>query len=204
MEDVLDLYAEEYDPRRPVICVDELSYQLLSEVREPLPAAPGKARRRDYEYHREGTCNLFVAIEPLAGKRQVSVTERRTSADFACFVRDLVDAYPQAEVLRLVCDNLNTHSPAAFYATFDAATARRLTQRIEWHPTPKHASWLNMAEIEIGVVKRQCLKRRLADQATVAEQVAVWQTARNEQRAVITWSFTTGDARTKLARFYDL
>lgn len=205
MEDVLDLYAEAPDPRRPVVCLDELSYQLLSDVRQALPAAPGRVRRQDYEYGREGTCNLFIAVEPLAGRRTVRVTERRTSVDFACFVRDLVEhEYPAAEVIRLVCDNLNTHSPAALYEAFDPVTARRLTQRIEWHYTPKHASWLNMAEIEIGVVKRQCLKRRLPDQATVAAEVEAWQALRNAQRAVITWSFTTHDARTKLARFYEL
>jgi hypothetical protein len=205
MEDVLDLYAEPVDPQRPLVCMDELSYQLLGEVNQPLPAAPGRARRRDYEYTREGTCNLFVAVEPHGGWRHVSVTERRTAQDFAWFMKDLIEVrYADAEVVRLVTDNLNTHTPAAFYATFDAATARALTRRIEWHYTPKHGSWLNMAEIENGILKRQCLKRRLPDQGTVAAQVAAWEAARNDQRATITWSFTVADARTKLARLYEL
>ncbi len=204
MEDVLDLYAEPYDPARPVVCVDELSYQLLSDVREPLPATPARDRRVDYEYHREGTCNLFIATEPLAGRRQVEVTARRTAPDFARYLQRLADEwYPEAAVIRLVTDNLNTHSPAALYATLPAAEARRLTQRFEWHYTPKHASWLNMAEIEIGVLKRQSLKRRLSSQATVAAEVALWEGQRNEAQAVITWTFTTADARTKLSRFYE-
>lgn len=205
MEDVLDLYEERHDAERPVVCVDELSYQLLSEVREPLAAQPGRARREDYEYHREGTCNLFIAVEPLAGRRHVAVTQRRTNQDFGRFLRELADVwYPEVAVIRLVCDNLNTHSPGALYETFPAAEARRLTRRFEWHYTPKHASWLNMAEIEIGVLKRQCLKRRLGSAETVREEVAVWQDQRNAQRATITWSFTTADARTKLGRFYEL
>ena len=205
MEDVLDLYAEPADPQRPLVCLDELSYQLLGEVSEPLPAAPGRARRRDYEYTREGTCNLFVAVEPQGGARHVRVTERRTAQDFAWFMKHLLEVqYAHAEVVRLVTDNLNTHTPAAFYATFDAATARALTQKLEWHYTPKHGSWLNMAEIENSILKRQCLKRRLPDQATVAAEVAAWEAARNAQRATITWSFTTQAARTKLARLYEL
>lgn len=205
MEDVLDLYAEPADPQRPLVCLDELSYQLLGEVNEPLRAAEGRARRRDYEYTREGTCNLFVAVEPHGGARHVSVTERRTAQDFAWFLKDLLEVhYAEAELVRLVTDNLNTHTPAAFYATFDAATARTLTQKLEWHYTPKHGSWLNMAEIENSILKRQCLKRRLPDLSTVTAEVAAWEAARNDQRATINWSFTTADARTKLARLYDL
>lgn len=212
MEDVLDLYALPYDPECPQICMDELSYQLLGEVNEPLPAtpsnaagAPGQPRREDYEYTREGTANLFVAVEPLAGRRVVQVTERRTTADFARFMKDLLDGpYAGVERLRLVTDNLNTHSPAAFYETFDPQTAWRLTRKIDWHYTPKHGSWLNMAEIELGILKRQCLKRRLPDRATVAAEVAAWEEDRNRQRATITWTFRTADARTKLARLYEL
>lgn len=205
MEDVLDLYAEPADPERPLVCMDELSYQLLGEVNEPLPAVPGHARRQDYEYTREGTCNVFVAVEPHAGQRHVSVTQRRTAQDFAWFMKELIDGpYAATKAIRLVTDNLNTHGPASFYATFDPATARRLTQRIEWHYTPKHGSWLNMAEIEIGILKRQCLKRRLPDLATVAAEAAAWEAARNAHRATITWTFTTHDARTKLARLYEL
>jgi transposase len=211
MEDVLDVYARPYDPRRPQVCLDELSCQLLGEVAEPLPPVPrpapgqpGRPRRRDYEYTREGTANLFVAVEPQAGRRVVRVTERRTAQDFARFLRDLLDGpYAAAEQVVLVTDNLNTHSPAALYATFDPATAWRLTRRIEWHYTPKHGSWLNMAEIEIGILKRQCLRRRLPDPATMATEVAAWELERNWQRATITWTFTTKDARTKLARLYE-
>lgn len=205
LEDVLDLYAEGDDPERPVVCVDELSDQRLSEVREPLPATPEQPRRRDYEYQREGTCNLFIAVEPRAGRREVVVTARRTSQDFGRFLQVLADEhYPDVAQIRIVCDNLNTHSPAALYETFPAAEARRLTQRFEWHDTPKHASWLNMAEIEIGVLKRQCLHRRLGSTATVVAEVQAWQAQRNAQQATITWNFTTADARTKLARFYEL
>jgi hypothetical protein len=205
MEDVLDLYAEPADPARPLLCMDELSYQLLGDVNEPLSAAPGRPRRRDYEYTREGTCNLFVAVEPQGGRHHVSVTARRTAEDFARFIKDLLDGpYAHVAVIRLVTDNLNTHHPGSFYATFDPATARALTQKIEWHYTPKHGSWLNMAEIENGILKRQCLKRRLPDQASVATEVAAWAAARNDQRATITWTFTTQAARTKLARLYEL
>ena len=205
MEDVLELYCEPYDPERPVVCVDELSYQLLSQAREPLAAQPGRARREDYEYHREGTCNLFIAVEPQAGRRLVEVTARRTNQDFGRFLQELADVhYPEVAMIRLVCDNLNTHSPGALYETFPAAEARRLTRRFEWHYTPTHASWLNMAEIEIGVLKRQCLKRRLASAEEVSGEVAVWQNQRNAQQATITWSFTAADARTKLGRFYEL
>jgi hypothetical protein len=153
MEDILDLYAEPYDPNRPQVCLDEVSYQRLTDVREPLPVRRGRPRRQDYEYERHGTANLFVALEPQAGQRVVAVTERRTAVDFAHFIKHLVDdCYPEATVIRLVLDNLNTHSPASLYEAFPAAEARRLTRKLELHPTPKHASWLNAAEIEIGVL----------------------------------------------------
>jgi hypothetical protein len=205
MEDILDLYAEPYDAKRPQVCLDEVSYQRLTDVREPLPAKRGRPRRQDYEYAREGTANLFVALEPRAGKRVVQVTERRTAVDFAHFIKHLVDdCYPEAEVIRLVLDNLNTHSPASLYEAFPAAEARRLTRKLELHPTPKHASWLNMAEIEIGVLKRQCLKRRIGHPDTLRAEVAACVASRNAQRAKVVWSFTTSKAREKLARFYDL
>jgi hypothetical protein len=205
MEDVLDQYAEPYDPRRPQLCVDELSYQLLSHLRDPLPAAPGRAAKVDYEYHREGTCNLFVALEPLAGRRVVEVTARRTAVDFAHFLRHLIDdCYPEAEVLRLVLDNLNTHTPACLYEAFPAPEAWRLTRKLELHYTPRHASWLNMVEIEIGVLKRQCLRRRLPDSATVRREIAACVAARNAARARVEWQFTTDKARVKLARYYEL
>lgn len=206
MEDVLDLYAEPLDPRRPQICVDELSYQLLSHVRDPLPPAPGHLAKVDYEYHREGTCNLFVALNPLAGQRVIEVTARRTAVDFAHFLRHLLDdCYPDAEVLRLVLDNLNTHSPACLYEAFGAPEARRLAKRLELHHTPAHASWLNMAEIEIGVLKRQCLgHRRLPDIVTVRQEVAAYVADRNAQQAGVEWQFTTAQARVTMARHYDL
>lgn len=206
MEDVLDLYAEPADPRRPQICVDELNYQLLSHVHTPRPPAPGQVAKVDYEYRREGTCNLFVALEPLAGRRVIQVTERRTAVDFAHFLRHLlVDCYPHAEKLRLVLDNLNTHSPACLYEAFGAPEARRLARRLELHHTPAHASWLNMAEIEIGVLKRQCLReRRLPDLATVRQEVAAYVGARNARQAGVEWQFTTARARVTMARHYDL
>jgi len=203
MEDVLDEYAAPEDPERPLVCMDELHYQLLGEKQAPLPAAPGRPKLVDYEYLREGTCNLFVAVEPQAGRRVVSVTAQRTTLDFAHFMKDLLDGpYAAVAQIRLVTDNLNTHTPAAFYAAFDPATARRLTEKIEWHYTPKHGSWLNMAELELGILKRQCLKRRLPDLATVAREIAACVAARNEAQARINWRFTTEDAREKLGRLY--
>ena len=164
MEDVLELYAEPYDPQRPVVCFDETSTQLLADARPPIPAAPGQPRREDYEYRRQGTCNLFLACEPLAGWRQVAVTERRTMQDFAQQMRWLVDeAYPEADLVRVVLDNLNTHRIASLYETFLAAEARRIAKRLEFHYTPKHGSWLNMAEIEFSVLSRSCLGQRLPD-----------------------------------------
>jgi transposase len=203
MEDVLDLYAEPYDPRRPVVCFDEQSYQLIAEVRGPLPAAPGRPERVDYEYRRQGTANLFLTFEPLAGWRHVEVTERRTSAEFAQQMRALVDVhYPDAERIAVVLDNLSTHSPAALYQAFPPAEARRLLKRLEFHYTPKHGSWLNMAELEFSVLDRQCLNRRLPNPETLRREIGAWQERRNAARGTVRWRFTVTDARTKLHRLY--
>ena len=203
MEDVLDLYAEPYDPQRPIVCFDETPYQLIREVRAPLPIQAGKPQRYDYEYHREGTCNLFVYLCPQAGWRHVKVTARRTKEDFACCMRDLVDIhFPDAEVIRIVLDNLNTHTPAALYEVFEPAEARRILRKLEFHYTPCHASWLNMVEIEIGVLDGQCLDRRIPDVETVEREVQAWQASRNENQTKIDWRFTTEAARKKLGRLY--
>jgi DDE superfamily endonuclease len=184
MEDVLDLYAEPDDPTRPRVCFDECPYQLIREVRQPLPAQPGRPLRYDYEYRREGTCNLFMFVQPTVGWRQVKVTERRTKPDFAQCMKDLVDVhFPQADVIRVVLDNLNTHTPAALYEAFEPAEARRLIRKLEFHYTPKHGSWLNMAEIELSVLAGQCLDRRLPDSETVRSEVAAWETQRNAEQA---------------------
>jgi hypothetical protein len=203
MEDLLDLYAEPYDPKRPVVNFDETPYQLIREVRVPLPIREGQPQRYDYEYHREGTCNLFVYLCSQIGWRHVKVTAQRTKEDFAYAMRDLVDIhFPDAEVIRIVVDNLNTHTPAALYETFAPAEARRILRRLEFHYTPKHASWLNMAEIEIGVLVGQCLDRRIPDTETVKREVLAWQTPRNENQVKINWQFTTAAARKKLGRLY--
>ena len=203
MEDVLDLYAEPYDPNRPVVCFDETSTQLLADVREPLPAQPGRPRRQDYEYRRAGTRNLFLFCEPLAGWRHIAITERRTMADFAHQMRWLVDtAYPDAPVIRVVLDNLNIHRPASLYEAFPAAEARRITRRLEFHRTPKHASWLNMAEIEFSVLTRDCLQGRHGDEPALIVAIAAYETRRNTGKATIDWRFSTHDARTKLHRLY--
>ena len=203
MEDVLDLYAEPYDPRKPVVCFDESSTQMLAHVRPPLPAAPGRPRREDYEYRREGTRNLFMTCEPLAGWRHVAVTQRRTREDFAHRMRWLVDeAYPDAEKVRVVLDNLNTHNWTSLYKTFPAAEARRIVKKLEFHFTPKHGSWLNMAEIEFSIFSRCCLRQRLPDEASLIREVSALEQQRNEAKAVIHWGFTTQDARTKLHRLY--
>ena len=203
MEDVLGLYAEPYDPQRPVVCFDETSIQLLSDVREPLPAQPGKPRRQDYEYRREGTRNLFLFCEPLAGWRHVAVTERRTREDFAHQMRWLVDeAYTDVPVVRLVLDNLNTHRPASLYDTFPAPEARRIAKRLEFHYTPKHGSWLNMAEIEFSVFSRTCLRQRLPDEESLCREIQALEKERNQAQARINWGFDILDARTKLHRLY--
>ena len=203
MEDVLDVYHRPYDPQRPVVCLDERSKTLHTTPRGSLPSVPGVAERQDYEYERHGTCNLFLAVEPLAGKRQVTVTERRTALDFAEQLQLLSDeGYPHAEKIVLVTDNLNTHSPAALYMRFTPAEARRLASRFEWHYTPEHGSWLNMAECELSVLSRQCLRRRLGSIAEVSREVAAWQRRRDQAKTTIRWQFTTADARTKLRRLY--
>lgn len=203
MEDVLDLYAEPYDPKRPVVCFDETSTQLLAEARPPLPMKPGRVRRQDYEYRREGTRNLFLACEPLAGWRHVSITQRRTRQDFAHQMRWLVDeAYPEVQVVRVVLDNLNTHRPASLYQAFPAAEARRIVKRLEFHHTPKHGSWLNMAEIEFSVLARRCLKRRVPDEGTLCREIKALERERNAAKATINWRFSTQDARDKLNRLY--
>jgi len=203
MEDVLDLYAEPEDPERPRVCFDECPYQIISEVRTSLPMQPGHPERYDYEYKRQGTCNLFLFVQPHVGWRHVKVTARRTTLDFAHCMRDLVDIhFPGARVIRVVLDHLNTHTPAALYEAFEPAEARRIVRKLEFHYTPKHGSWLNMAEIELSVLSDQCLDRRLPDQQTVVQEVAAWETRRNAERATIDWRFGTQEARTKLKRLY--
>jgi transposase len=203
MEDVLDLYAESYDPKRPTVTFDETSKQLIGETRHPLPARPGQVARYDYEYQRNGTRNLFLVCEPQAGWRHVEVTAQRTMQDFAQQMKWLVDTrYPEAQVIRVVLDNLNTHKPGSLYETFAPAEAHRLCQKLEFHYTPKHGSWLNMAEIELRVLARHCLHRRIATEATLNRDLAAVEAARNAARATINWQFTTADARVKLHRLY--
>ena len=205
MEDVLDLYAEPYDPQRPVVCFDETSTQLLADIREPLPAKPGRPRREDYEYQRAGTRNLFLTCEPKAGWRHVAITHRRTIEDFAHRMRWLVDeAYPDVPVIRLVLDNLNTHRKGSLYQTFPAAEARRITKRLEFHYTPKHGSWLNMAEIEFSVFSRGCLGQRLPDEESLCREVHALEQERNQAQARINWRFGIQDARAKLHRLYPI
>lgn len=203
MEGVLEVYTRPYDPRRPQVCLGEASKQLVADVRPPLPAEPGQPARVDYEHERKGTANLFMLFEPLAGRRRVLVTRRRANIDFAEAIRVLADeVYPAAHKTVLVMDNLSTHSPAALYEAFAPQEARRLVERLEIHYTPKHASWLNMAETELSVLARQCLDRRIADQATLAREVASWERGRNAAEVKVDWQFTTADARIKLKRLY--
>lgn len=203
MEEVLAVYTRPYDPTRPVVCLDETSKQLVSETRTPLPAEPGQPERVDYEYERQGTANLFMAVEPLTGQRHVTVTDRRTAVEFAQVVKALLEVhYPHAEKVVLVLDNLNTHKPAALYQAFEPAVAWRLLERLEIHHTPKHGSWLNMAEIELSVLSQQCLNRRIPDTATLTREIAAWQQARNADPRPVNWRFTTADARIKLKRLY--
>lgn len=203
MEDVLDVYHRPYDPECPVVCMDEASKQLIGEVRTPLPLRPGQIAKYDSEYCREGTANIFMAVEPLAGFRTVQVTERRTRQDWAKFIRHLVDeVYASAKKIVLVMDNLNTHTIGSLYETFDAPTARALSQRLELHYTPKHGSWLNMAETELSVLCRQCLDRRIDERGKMSREIAAWETCRNEAQSTIDWQFTTADARIKLKRLY--
>lgn len=202
MEDVLEVYQRPYDPARPVVCLDEKSKELHETPGGALPLEPGKAKRQDYEYGRNGTRNLFLWVEPLSGKRHVCVTERRTALDFAPQLRALVDAYPEAEQVVLVTDNLNTHSAACLYEAFAPEEARRIASKIEWHYTPEHGSWLNMAETELSVLSRQCLNRRIADAAILKQEVASWLEQRNRARTMIRWQFSTQEARIKLRRLY--
>jgi DDE superfamily endonuclease len=203
MEDVLAVYTRPADPRRPLVCLDETSKQLLRDGRAPLPPAPGRPQRVDYEYEREGVVNLFLACAPLEGQRWVTVTDRRTRVDWAHLIKELIDVrYPDAERLVLVQDNLNTHTPASLYEAFPPAEAQRLAEKLELHYTPKHGSWLNIAEIELSVLSRQCLARRVPDAATLVAEVAAWQARRNARGGAVDWRFTTADARIKLKRLY--
>ena len=203
MEDVLDVYHRPFDPRRPVVCLDETSRQLLGEVRAPQLAVPGQPARRDPEYVRGGVANLFLLTEPLRGWRTVRVSDQRTRLDFAACVKDLVDVhYPQAERIVLVLDQLNTHSPGSLYAAFPPAEAKRLADKLEIHQTPKHGSWLNMAELELSVLQRQCLRQRLEDRLAMEREVTAWARRRNAAIKRIDWQFTTADARIKLRRLY--
>ena len=204
MEDILDLYAAAFDPTRPVVCLDEYPLALTRPTRPDLPPAPGRIHRVDYEYARAGSCSLFAAFQPLVGWRTVAVHDRRTAEDFALFVRALVDEhFPDAEVIRLVLDNLNTHTPASLYTAFGPEEANRLVKRLEWHYTPVHGSWLNMIEIEWSVLAQQCLRgRRLGDMATVQREVDAWADRRNADHATVRWHFTTRDARRALAKCY--
>ena len=203
MEDVLDLYAEAPDPKRPVVCLDESPVQLIGEVRQPIPMRPGQLERYDYEYRRNGTVNLFVLLDVHRPWRKVKLTERRAAKDYAKCMRDLVDIhYPDAETIRVVQDNLSTHSAGALYQTFPPAEARRILRRIEFHFTPKHASWLNMVEIEIGVLRGQCLARRIDDPKRLRREITAWERQRNAARSRIKWMFTTEKARAKMGRAY--
>lgn len=203
MEDVLDVYTRPYDPRRPQVCLDETNRQVLANGRAPLPMEPGRRARRDPEYVRRGVVNLFMVCEPLRGWRQVRVSAQRTRIDWADGVKELVDVhYPEAEKIVLVMDQLNTHSPASLYEAFAPPEAKRLCAKLEIHYTPKHGSWLNMAEIELSILQRQCLDRRLADQPTISQEVRAWANERNAAIQQIDWRFTTDDARIALKRLY--
>jgi len=203
MEDVLDVYARPEDPKRPLVCLDEASKQLLEDSRAPVPQQPGQAARQDYEYVRQGVCSFFLTFAPLLGRRHITVTGQRTAKDFAAVIGDLVDVqFPSAEKIVLVLDNLNTHTKASLYEAFEPAQAKRLADKLEIHYTPKHGSWLNMAEIELSVLGRQCLDRRLPDQETLRDEVCAWETARNRAGVTVQWRFTTQDARIKLKKLY--
>ncbi len=203
MEEVLELYEEEYDPRRPLVCFDEMPYQLVGETRAALPMEAGKPGRYDYEYRREGMRNLFVSFESKAGRRHVEVTHHRTRLDFAEQMRRLVDEeYPEAEVVRVVLDNLNTHTGASLYEAYEPKEARRILRRLEFHYTPKHGSWLNQAEIELSVLMSQCLDRRIGISETLEWEIASWEQGRNEAKATVEWRFTSRQARDSLCRLY--
>ena len=203
MEDVLEVYKRPYDSKRPVVCLDETGKQLIGEVATPVPATPGQVAHYDYEYVRNGVANIFMISEPLAGQRDVEVTDRRTKKDYAQCLRKIADeTYPDAEVIVVVQDNLNTHSPASLYETFEPQEAKRLADRFEFHYTPKHGSWLDMAEIELGILGRQCLSRRIEDIDDLRREAAAWKVARNAAGIKVNWQFTTADARIKLRRLY--
>ena len=203
MEDVIEVYHRPHDPDRPVVCVDETSKQLIVETRTPIPARPGQPRRVDYEYKRNGTANLFMMFAPLEGWRDVKVTDQRTAIDYAQVLKELSDThFPNASKIVLVQDNLSTHKPASLYEAFPAAQARRLVERFEWHYTPKHGSWLDMAESELSVLSRQCLDRRIPDKDTLTREVTAWRNNRNKTNSKADWQFTTADARVKLKRLY--
>ena len=203
MEDILDIYHLPYDPDYPVVCMDESCKQMVGEVRDPIPCAPGHPVLMDDEYVRKGVARIFMEVEPLAGRRHVAVTEHRTRKDWAVQIKEMLDErYPNAVKVRLVMDNLNTHNTASLYEMFEPEAARRLAQRLDIHYTPKHGSWLNMAEIELSVLKGQCLNARIPDMATMQRQVAVWEKNRNNRVRKILWQFTTPDARIKLKRLY--
>jgi hypothetical protein len=203
MEDVLELYQHPYDPKYPVVNMDEKPLQLIKETRQPLPAKPGKPLRYDYEYERVGTANVFLGTEPLTGWRTVDVREQRTSVDWAHQIKDLLDKhYPTAEKVCVVCDNLNTHKVASLYEAFEPSEARRLARRLELHHTPKHGSWLNIAEIELSVLSKQCLHRRIAALGTLRHEIKAWEHERNAKQTGVDWHFTTEDARIRLKRLY--
>lgn len=203
MEDVLAVYALPYDPLYPVVCMDESSRQLIGEVHDPIPAAPGRPVRMDHEYMRNGVAQLFLEVEPLAGRRHVNVTERRTAQDWALWIKGMLDdRYPDAIKVRLVLDNLNTHTTASLYQTFAPQEARRLVERLEFHHTPKHGSWLNVAEIELSVLQQQCLDRRIPDRDIMRSEILAWEGDRNNRPSKIDWQFRTSDARIKLKHLY--
>jgi len=203
MEDVLETYQRPHDPDRPLVCLDETSKQLIAETRAPIPPKPGRPARHDYEYQRNGVANLFMIFAPLEGRRRVEVTDHHAAVDYAKVLKDLSDVhFPAAEKIVLVQDNLSTHTPASLYAAFPAPEARRLVNRFEWHYTPKHGSWLDMAESELAVLTTQCLSRRIPDKPTLKKEVAAWETYRNKRHAKADWQFTTENARVKLKRLY--
>jgi DDE superfamily endonuclease len=202
MENVLDVYKRPLDPKNPVVCMDESPKQLISETRVPIPASPGRPERHDYEYRRCGMCNIFIACEPLAGNRMVNVTERKTKQDWAYFMEDIAHQYETAEKITIVMDNLNTHEIGSFYETFQPDNAKALCDRFEFVYTPKHGSWLNMAEIELNVLAGQCLDRRMDNIEFVKKEVLAWEKNRNNKNAKVNWQFTTENARIKLSRLY--
>ena len=203
MEDILEVYQRPYDPQRPLVCLDETSKQLIAETRVPIAAKPGRPGRHDYEYRRNGTANLFMMFAPLEGWRHVKVTDRHTAVDYAQVLKELSDThFPGSAKIVLVQDNLNTHKPASLYEAFPPAEARRLVERFEWHYTPKHGSWLDMAESELGILSSQCLDRRIPDQQVLKDEVEAWVADRNTKHAKANWQFTTADARVKLRRLY--